>query len=171
VAGSVGLGALVGGAILSPGLGLAQTSGATGSTGSSGSAIDDHAGWCFGDGDGPIATAADAIGIPPGDLLYAMRDGSTIAEVAKAEGVEVQTVVDALVASMQDRLDQAVADGYLSREVADEISADLEQRATDIVNGQLPFMHGGPMMGHGPWGGMPGTSDDAGASTANVGLF
>jgi hypothetical protein len=169
LAGSIGLGALVGAAVFAPGLGLAQSDEGTDTETTS----DVMGGWCFGDGEGPVAAAAEAIGIPTGDLLYAMRDGSTIAEVAQAEGVNEQAVIDAVVASMQDKLDAAVADGFISQELADELAGDLEARATDIVNGELPFFHGGPMHGgHGPWGGGPWSDDaDEDTATSNVGLF
>lgn len=43
-------------------------------------------------------------------------------------------------AAEQDRLDALVADGLLTQEQADAISADLEERVTDLVNGELaPF--------------------------------
>ncbi|HET7235968.1 MAG TPA: hypothetical protein VFK59_05995 [Actinomycetota bacterium] len=171
VAGSVGIGALVGGAAFAPGLGFAQTDEGTDS-GSSEEILE--GGWCFGEGEGPIAVAAEAIGIPPGDLLYAMRDGSTIAEVAESEGVGVQTVIAAIVASMQDRLDAAVEEGFVSQELADELAGGLEDRATSIVNGEFPFHGGGPMGGpfggHGSGGhgwGEEGSETDA----TNVGLF
>jgi len=169
VAGSIGLGALVGASVFAPGLGLAQTDGDTDADATE--VVAD--GWCFGDGEGPISVAAEAIGIPTGDLLYAMRDGSTIAEVAEAEGVNTQVVVDALVASMQDRLDAAVEEGFYSQELANELSGGLEERATDIVNGEFGFFHGGPMGGHGPWGGGPFGDDDASdeAGATSVGLF
>lgn len=167
VAGSIGLGALVGAAVFAPGLGLAQTDGAEATEVVMG-------GWCFGDGDGPVVAAAEAIGIPTGDLLYAMRDGSTIAEVAEAEGVDTQVVIDAVRASMQERFDGAVADGFISQELADRLSGDLHERATDFVNGDVPFLHHGPIRGHGPWGGGRfgdgDASDDANEATG-VGLF
>lgn len=154
VAGSVALGGLLGAVAFAPDLGIAQ----------SGDDTDEVAGavGCLGAGEGPFAVAADAIGIPHGDLLYRIRQGSTIAEVAEAEGVDAQVVIDAVVASMQGRLDAAVEEGIFSQEVADEIAAGFEDRATAIVNGELPFpgFHGrpelglgrGPGFGHGPWG-------------------
>lgn len=164
VAGSVALGAVLGAVAFAPGLGIAQTDEGTEETIAGGDGVER---WCFGDGEGPIAAAADAIGIPHGDLLYAMYRGSTIAEVAESEGVDVQVVIDAIVASMQERLDAAVANGFLSREVADEIAAGFEDKTTAIVNGEHPFpgFHGRPGFGfgHGPWSGGPWSDPSAGA--------
>ena len=41
---------------------------------------------------------ADTIGIPVEDLVAALKDGQSIAQVAEANDVERQAVVDALVA-------------------------------------------------------------------------
>ena len=111
--------------------------------------------WGF--ADGPIAAAADAIGIGPAELLAEIRDGRTIADVAADHGVEVSAVVEAVVGSMRDRLDAAVDNGWLTRAEADEIAADLEEQATAIVNGEHglfpmpgPGWPGGGMFGDGP---------------------
>jgi polyhydroxyalkanoate synthesis regulator phasin len=77
---------------------------------------------------------ADAIGISNDELLDALRDGQTIAEVAESEGVDPQTVIDALVAATRERLDEAVADGRVEQEDADERLADVTERITEFVN-------------------------------------
>jgi hypothetical protein len=85
-----------------------------------------------------LDTAAEAIGITTDELRDALVDGSTIAEVAAANDVDVQTVIDALVAEANDRLDAAVAAGDLTEAEAAERSADLEERVTAHVNGERP---------------------------------
>lgn len=98
--------------------------------------------WGDGPGGHPFArmlgleTAADAIGITTAELRTALQDGSTIAEVAAANDVDVQTVIDALVAEATTRIDAAVADGRLDADRADTLKANLEQRITDRVNGE-----------------------------------
>lgn len=92
--------------------------------------------WGF--ADGPVAAAAEAIGIEPAELLEAVRGGQTVAEVAEAKGVEVDEVIDAVVASLQERLDDAVENGWLTQDEADHRAAELEEEATDLVNGELP---------------------------------
>jgi hypothetical protein len=87
--------------------------------------------------DGPIAAAADAIGVRPVRLLADLRDGSTIADFARAHGVDPSDVVDAVVASLQERLDAAVDNGWISQEQADERSAELREQADALVNGDL----------------------------------
>ena len=98
-----------------------------------------HGGGHFGAG---LDAAAEAIGITSEELRTALRDGSTIAEVAEANSVEVQTVIDALVADAGAAIDQAVANGRLTEERAAEIKANLPERFEAMVNGEGRF--GGP---------------------------
>jgi polyhydroxyalkanoate synthesis regulator phasin len=91
----------------------------------------------FGHGHG-LEAAATAIGITEDELTTALRGGSTIAEVAQSKGVEPQVVVDAIVAQMSERIDQAVTDGKIDADQAAEMKEQAAQRATDLVNGELP---------------------------------
>ncbi len=85
-----------------------------------------------------LQAAADAIGITPEALRTELEGGSTIAEVAAAHDVEVQAVIDALVAEATARIDQAVADGRLDADRAEEMKANLVERITARVNGERP---------------------------------
>jgi hypothetical protein len=143
VAGSVVAGAVAGATVLTPGLGLAQDSPSTGEDEGGGS------GHTCGLGD-QLGAAAQAIGIEESELRAALADGQTIAEVAEASGVEVGTVVDAMVSEADAAFDQAVEDGRLTEAEADEKRANLEERITAIVNGQTPMgRFGGWGPGHG----------------------
>jgi hypothetical protein len=106
----------------------------------------------FGRGPG-LDAAADAIGIEASDLREALRSGQTIAEVAEANGVAVADVVAAMVTDAQEHLAEAVTDGRLTQEEADERAAELEDRITALVDGELP--PGGP--GHFGRHGQPGS--------------
>jgi prolyl-tRNA editing enzyme YbaK/EbsC (Cys-tRNA(Pro) deacylase) len=55
-----------------------------------------------------IRTAAEAIGIDADELRAALRDGQTIAQVAEANGVDPQDVIDALVARSTERITKVV---------------------------------------------------------------
>lgn len=151
VAGSLGLGSVIGAVVFTPGVGLAGSP----------PADDTVIAFCPG-GSELIDAAAEAIGIEPSELVDALRNGQTIAEVARANDVEVASVVDAIVASERERLDQAVEDGRLTRDQADEIATDLEERVTDLVNGELapfPFLGAPPLRGS--WPGPIGLAADA----------
>lgn len=98
-----------------------------------------------------LAAAAGLIGVEPQVLADALRDGSTIAQVAAEHDVEVQAVIDAMVADASERLNEAVADGRITEEQASERLAELTERVADHVN------NGRPEDGVGPEG---GTGDD-----------
>jgi hypothetical protein len=90
-----------------------------------------------GDCPAPVAAQADAIGIPVEDLRAALRDGRTLAEVAEANSVDPQVVVDAMVARGTARLDAAVAAGRIDQATADARAARLPEVAADVVSGEL----------------------------------
>jgi hypothetical protein len=56
-------------------------------------------------------TAAEVIGIEEDELRDALRDGTTLAELAEQNGVEVQAVIDALVAEATERITTYVNEG------------------------------------------------------------
>ena len=93
-----------------------------------------------------ISVVAKAIGISEAALQTALDGGQTVAAVAKAHSVAVQTVIDALVADGQSELAADVTAGTLTQAQADAKKAQVVQRATDQVNGT---MLGGPGFGHG----------------------
>jgi hypothetical protein len=113
--------------------------------------------------DGQIEVAAATIGIDTGELLSTMRDRDTIADVARAHDVAVWEVVEAIVSSMQERLDQAVEDGRITQEEADRAAAGLKAKATDLVNGE-PVMFALPGWG---WS----FDQGSGTSTPELSLF
>lgn len=85
-----------------------------------------------------LEPAADALGLTVDELREQLRDGTTVADLAAARGVDVQAVVDAIVADRQARVAEKVAAGEITQERADEILADAESRATAFVNGERP---------------------------------
>lgn len=101
-----------------------------------------------GDGHGPggrggrggrgLDAAATALGITQDELRAARDAGQTLADVAASKGVELQTVVDAIVAEMNTHIDEHLANGDITQEQADARKAEATQRATDMVNGVRP---------------------------------
>ncbi|SOD97859.1 hypothetical protein [Blastococcus haudaquaticus] len=97
-------------------------------------------------GGGPgLAAAADALGMTEEELRTALeQEGTTLADVAEEQGVDVGTLVDALVEAQQERIAEAVEDGQLTQEEADERLADLKERITERVNSDTPPAGRGP---------------------------
>lgn len=91
-----------------------------------------------------LAAAASYLGLTEVELREQLAE-RTLAEVAKDEGKSVSGLVDAMVAAAEKSIDQAVADGKLTKEQADQIKAGLEEHMTERVNGELgrgPGSHG-----------------------------
>jgi len=110
--------------------------------------------------------AAAVIGISTDELTTELKAGKTVADVAAEHGVDVQKVIDALVADATARIDQAVADGKLDSARADEMKAHLTERVTAMVNGEGPGPRGprgfrGGHDGPGDW------ADDGSSSTSS----
>jgi len=121
----------------------------------------EHGGPGFGrgpGGPGDLDAAAKVLGITADELRTDLQGGQSLADVAKAKGVDVNKVIDALVAQLKAHLDSEVASGEHTRAQADQILADAKAHITDFVNGKAPA--GGPGFGghgHGPGGpGGPG---------------
>lgn len=95
-----------------------------------------------------LAAAAEAIGITADELRTALQDGQSIAQVAEAEGVDLQTVIDALVANGTERLEEAIAE--------------LPDRMTELVNREGLPDRGRPGRpgGFHPGGPAPDAADD-----------
>jgi hypothetical protein len=58
-----------------------------------------------------LDAAAKAIGIPTSELAQDLKDGKTIAQVAHDKGVDVNKVIDAMVAPARERITKFVNDG------------------------------------------------------------
>ena len=91
-------------------------------------------GFGHGRGAGRLEDAATALGMTEDELRTALQDGRTIAEIAAEKGVELQTVVDAMLADLTTHLDEEVAAGDLTQEEADAKLAEVAERLTERLN-------------------------------------
>jgi polyhydroxyalkanoate synthesis regulator phasin len=80
----------------------------------------------------------DLLGIDGEELRTQLHDGATLAEIAQAQGVDVQAVIDELVTEVNERVNNAVEDGRIDQAEADEKLAEAEARITDMVNNGRP---------------------------------
>jgi hypothetical protein len=90
-----------------------------------------------------VQAAADATGLTPQAVLAELRQGSTLTEVVTANGGSVQAVLDTALQSATDRINQAVASGRMTQAQADELIANLTQRLTSMMNGDLAAVGAG----------------------------
>jgi len=90
-----------------------------------------------------LAAAATALGMTEDDLRTALQaDDATLATVAAAQDVPVDTLVTALTDAEEERIAQAVTDGRITQEQADQRLADLAARITERVNATDLGRHG-----------------------------
>lgn len=84
-----------------------------------------------------LVDTAEYLGLSEEELRAELAEGKTLAEVAKAHDKSVDGLVDALVKATNARLDEAVAQGHLSQEQADELKKGTKERVEAFVNGDM----------------------------------
>jgi hypothetical protein len=105
-----------------------------------------------GRGDSLVSVAAEQLGMTAQDLMTELRNGATIADVAKEKNVDPQAIIDAYATQLKVKLDQSVADGKITQKMADATLEQATTRAAEQVNNAwtMPGPDGG-------WkGGRPG---------------
>jgi hypothetical protein len=92
------------------------------------------------------------------DQIYAERAaGKTLSDIAKEKGITDQQLIDAMLASRQEAIEQAVKDGRITQEQADWMIARMKAMAPfQVTNPFAPGAgcggFGGMRGGRGPWG-------------------
>jgi uncharacterized protein YidB (DUF937 family) len=86
-----------------------------------------------------LEAAAEFLGISVDDVRAALESGATLADVAAENGSSAGDLVDELAAAAGERLDQAIADGRLDESEKAERLAEITERITAMVNGDLPL--------------------------------
>jgi hypothetical protein len=118
-----------------------------------------------------VQEAADFLGMTGRELVEALRDGATLADLA---GDDTQALIDHLVGVAEEHLDEAVADGRITEDEKAERLAEATEHITALVNGDLerPLLGEGPGpgMGRGPgMGNGPCRDDDADSGLGDLG--
>ena len=80
-----------------------------------------------------IAVVVKALGITAEELRTELQAGKSVADVAAAKNVSISTIVDAVVAEQTTALKQAVTDGKLTQEQADQRLAMLKANLPKIL--------------------------------------
>jgi hypothetical protein len=105
----------------------------------------------FGFGPGmSLSAAAKFLGLSDADLRTQLRDGKSLADIAKAKGKTTAELKAAMKTAITSELDQAVTDKKLTAEQRTKILAGIDARLDDLIDYTRP--KGGP---GGP-GGPPG---------------
>ena len=94
---------------------------------------------------GLVGVTAEVTGLSEGEVIAALEDGQTIAEIAESEGVDPQEIADAAIAEAETRLEEAVENGQRTEEQMDQM---LERLAEDLPHRlEQPWQPSGPMGG------------------------
>lgn len=81
-----------------------------------------------------LDVVAEALGSTPEDVKAGLKAGTSIAEQAKAQGVDRQVVDDALTAHLNETIDAAVADGGLTAERGEKAKARVDTSVDRILD-------------------------------------
>ena len=80
------------------------------------------------------AAAAKYLGLDESDLRAKLRGGQSLADVAKAQGKDVQGLRTRSWPPRRPALDKAVSDKKLTQSQADDIARQLKAHVDDLVN-------------------------------------
>ena len=108
-----------------------------------------------GGGSTTLGAAASYLGLSRAQLFNDLRQGKTLAQVAKSRGKSVAGLQQAIAAAMKARLDKAVADGRITTAEESQILSRLSSRIANRLN--RPLLRFAPRLravppGEGPWG-------------------
>jgi sugar-specific transcriptional regulator TrmB len=82
---------------------------------------------------GVFAAAAEALDMTKEELRTELKSGKSLADIATARGVSVETLKKDITTAVDAKLDEAVANDKLTQERADKIAAGLAERLDKIV--------------------------------------
>jgi hypothetical protein len=95
---------------------------------------------------GPLAAAANYLGLSGSQLFDELRAGRSLAQIARSRGKSVAGLEQAMTAAVKSRLDQAVKAGRLSTSQEQQILSTVSSRLRDFINRSGPVQFSGP-----PW--------------------
>ncbi|MBE2272478.1 MAG: hypothetical protein IAE80_29860 [Anaerolinea sp.] len=128
-------------------------------------------GMMWGATDMPGMTAvAEVLGMEPAALIETLQAGQTLAQIAETQGVELQTVYDAMLTAAQTHMADLVVAGTLTQAEADEHLTYVQDHLAE-----MPMFSGadcavmGAMQGMGHMGSMHGMGGTVGHGHGTMG--
>ncbi len=93
-------------------------------------------GWGGYHGHGAICseTVSELQGLPHEEIEAQRREGKSLVEIAEAQGVSEDALVEAVLDAKREALQQRVEDGILTQEQANLMLQQMEQRTVQMVN-------------------------------------
>jgi hypothetical protein len=108
---------------------------------------------------GPLAAAATYLGLTPVQLFEDLGGGKSLAQIAKDKGKTTSGLEQAMVASVQTRLDKAVSAGRITKAQEQQLLTRFQNRLSRDVNRTGPphrMLRRGRLGGPPPFGGPAG---------------
>jgi len=81
-----------------------------------------------------VDATAEVTGLSVDEVTAALEEGQTFAQIAEAQGVDPQAIVEAFLVDRKAALDEAVAEGRLSQDQADEMLEEMTDHLTDRLS-------------------------------------
>lgn len=106
-------------------------------------------GW-MGGGISLVEATAEATGLSVADVVAALQDGKSFADIASGAGVSLQAIVDVVVEQRAEALEEAVAEGRFTQEQADTMLASMAEHLLEKLNAE--WIAGGMGMRYGSQG-------------------
>lgn len=106
-----------------------------------------------------MSLVAESLGLEQDAFVEALHTGQTLAEIAEAQGVELQAVYDAMIAGAEAHMADRVAAGDITQEQADDHLSWVSDNIAEMpmfsgvgFGSGMMGMHGHGMMGNGMMG-------------------
>ncbi len=93
---------------------------------------------------------AEALDMTSAELYAALAEGQTLATLAEDRGVDMENLVEILVAPRVERIEQAVKADFLTQEQADWMLKEMREHMLAHLGSNFGMYGGDPMMGPGP---------------------
>ena len=113
---------------------------------------------------GTLARVATALGLTPSDLATQLQSGKTLAAIAAEKKVPTATLVEAIIAPFEERVNLQVQNGYLTQTQAQTYIDAARQAATNLLALNLATVGGSNT-----WVGFCGNYLNAGAGLGEMG--
>ncbi len=79
----------------------------------------------------------ESLGLDKTDLRDGIKAGQTFGEIAEANGISSETVVQTIVDVLTDKLNEAVSEGKITGDEALEKASHIQERAEETVNNRI----------------------------------
>ncbi|NOK64044.1 MAG: hypothetical protein GFH27_549409n18 [Chloroflexi bacterium AL-W] len=81
-----------------------------------------------------VNATAEVTGLERSEVVDAIREGNSMAQVAEANGSSSDAVLQAARENAQERLDEAIANGRITQEQADAALEQFDTQAPEVIN-------------------------------------